>query len=245
MPDMNRLLLFCLWCGVFVYTVGISAAEETRLTRLDNPDYETREAATREMLADDALTPAAVAELYKQADSLEVKARLLDVARHHALRLSAKDRFNPKAPGAAGFSLQMGGPGAMATMAELGHPAIGVVSTLPGLPAYAQLQAGDLIVGVDGQLLPRDASVQGLTNLITARTTGERIELNLLREGREIAAAFRLGSLAALRSVYTTDLSDGTPHVGPEFQAAWSRTREERFAGGLRPLVLRPEAESR
>ena len=238
MPQSIFRLLICL-CVLSALSVHTRAQDA--LERLDSPDYAVREAATQALLADDSLTPEAVAAMYDEARSLEVRTRLLDVARHHTLRRLAAQRFNPQAPGAVGFSQQMAGPGAMANMAQLGHPAIRVVATLPGLPAYAHLQPGDMIVGVDNDLLPPDASMEGLTTLITTRTAGQPITLNLLRDGREVAAQFSLGSLAALNTVYTTDRIDLTPRVRPEFQQAWTRLRDDQFDGGLRPLVLRAQ----
>src|SRR3712207_405945 len=74
------LLLFC--CPALAQT-----DPSTTLEQLNDSDHAVREAATRRLLRDETLALDALRELYGRAESPEQRHRLIDVLRHHAIRL--------------------------------------------------------------------------------------------------------------------------------------------------------------
>ena len=124
---------------------GMIAASD--LADLDNDHYAIRQLASRRLLADNSLSLDSIAQGYAAATTLEQKHRLMEVARHHFIRTIRREVFAGEPLGSIGISIASVPAG---SEPGLGKPAIRVLATLPGFPAYPLLQSGDLITAVNG-----------------------------------------------------------------------------------------------
>jgi hypothetical protein len=101
--------------------------------------------------------------------------------------------------------------------------------TLPGFPAYALLEPGDVIIEFDGQAIPEKVTGAMFTNMIQTRKAGDEIGLMLVRNGETVRLRFTLGNGQALGEVY----SSGGVVLAGAYQQAWraERARMEALVG--------------
>jgi C-terminal processing protease CtpA/Prc len=187
------------------------------LAELDHNDYEVRQRTTRRLLSDDRITPEIVALRYPKATTLEQRQRLLDVARHHLVRRLQQEKFKGALQASIGLT-QMGVPAE--DLPDLGRPAIRVLGTFPGFPAYAQLQDGDLILAVDDRRVtgaqPAEIA-QGFTGLVQTRQAGQAVNLTIHRGGKTLQMRVVLASMDALQQMY----DPGSSTLKPPFRQEW------------------------
>lgn len=150
--------------------VKVDPALREAVAGLDDPDFQVREAATRnlERSLDDRL------QLYKLLDepglSAEQRYRLLEALRSALLN-------TPR--GAIGIQSQ---PQAF----NVGALEIKVDALLPGLPAAKVLEVGDLISEVDGQPLRRFDDLQ---TRVQTKKPGDKVTLKVRRARRDAEGA--------------------------------------------------------
>lgn len=207
------------------------------LAELGSDDYATRVRATARLLADDELESSRLAELYAAAETLEQRHRLIDVARHHTIR-RMRQRIFERADerGSLGVNFALIRP---ADLPRLERSAIMVVRPLAGFPAYPHLQPGDLIVGVNGNPMPRHMMTEDFRDMIQRHPRGERITLTIDREGERLEKRIALASIQALNSVYFHSPAHMQPRLSPIFREAWESAREQLVAHGPTPQALR------
>jgi hypothetical protein len=226
-------------------------ADESVLRSLADADYETRERATRALLADDALSVADLTRLYAASTLPEQRHRLLDAAHHHFIRRLVEQQFPVagnrdarRAVGSLGLSLLRSvGPAENIEGPDAGRSAARVGLTYPGFPAYVWLQPGDLIIAVDGLPLPAsdDAEVvqTRFVQLVQRHAAGESIKLTLYREGKRMEVTSKLAPYEALTQLYVqAELS-----LMPNLQQRWLTERRRITAGHPPEPPLTPAPE--
>lgn len=173
------------------------------LAGLGDDDYAVRQDVTHGLLSDDALLQNDFDRLYAASETPEQRHRLLRVARHHMIRRMIEDRFGDQAgPGSMGLShhvVRVTGPDQATERAG-----VMVVMTLPGFPAFAVLEPGDVIVDFAGQPISERISPVQFQKLIQTHQAGEQIELTVMRNGKPVTVPFMLCQGQALGDVYDT-----------------------------------------
>ncbi|MEM8781959.1 MAG: hypothetical protein AAGE65_03795 [Planctomycetota bacterium] len=109
-----------------------------------------------------------------------------------------------------------------------------VLDTLPGFPAYPTLRPGDALFRFDGRPIPpapqpnqanrragQPLIAAPLNTLIQRYAPGDSVTLHVVRDGRERELRVSLGSLLALRAVYSRDTRPTV--LTPPFQQALDR----------------------
>ncbi len=101
-----------------------------------------------------------------------------------------------------------------------------VVLTLPGFPAYALLEPGDVIVGFADQPIQEKVTATLFQQLIRRHQAGEELNVTVVRDGVAESLRFRLGNGQALGAVYD---STGVA-LNRSYQERWFSTRERMLA---------------
>lgn len=209
------------------------------LTQLGHRDYAQRQLAWRQLLADQDLTQKQIDHLYARTTSLEQRHRLLDVARHLLLRRIAEQVGADEKVAALGVGLA---PVEHGQISGLEQGGCYVIKVYPGLPAFALLAAGDMILAIDGAKLTersRGKEIDFFIDAIKARAPGDEIDIEVLRDGRTLHVKVKLASLAALRMLYDEQLlqrrlqfgnivppSNGIP-LGSAYEKLWQQRKQE------------------
>jgi PDZ domain len=220
--------LMVLWVCMIPLTsasaqVAVDTAESDGrvLAGLGDGDYHVRQAATRRLLSDDTLSRDDLDRLYAASETPEQRHRLLRVARHHVIRRMIRKKYDGQAgPGSMGLSHQVIPASAMGDPARTG---VLVVMTLPGFPAYAALEPGDVIIDFAGQPLPEKLTSAQFPQLIRAHMTGEQVRLTVLRDGETLEVMFKLEHGQALGEVYD---ANGL-RLAAAYRQAWQTRRAE------------------
>ena len=190
------------------------------LDRLNDDDFRVRQAETRRLLADDALTQDDVNHLYGLSTSPEQRHRLLLVARHHMISRLMRERLGDQAgAGSMGLShhvVQVAVPGEASA-----RTGVLVVMTLPGFPAYALLEPGDVIVDFAGEPIPQNMTPTQFQQMIKTFQNGQAVGLTIVRDGAAAHILFRLGPGQGLGEVYDT----GGVTLNEPYRAGWSQLR--------------------
>ncbi len=214
------------------------------MDNLADERYEVRQRQTRQLLREAELDLRAIVQLYLQAELAEQRHRLRAVLRHHVLRRH-RERNEPGGDGALGISHR----GLTAEQAgRIGRPVVEVLATMAGMPAYVELEPGDMIIGFDGQSLEPDTDgdstirqpqagrpavhiagqpvaqnvAHRLSQLIQRRSPGSEIELTIIRDGREQRLRVTLTGNDALRTMYDSQVH----RLQGEYATAWTRFRD-------------------
>ena len=228
-PRMRLLFV----TGLSLIMLSFSAAAQAQISDADlaalgDADYAKRHAAMRKLLADDSITPKIIADVFPKVQSVEQKHRLMSLARHHLLRM-ARQRDYPISPIAAaqGVPGALGlthGPVTSDELPQLKQSAVRVRRTLPGFPAHAALEAGDLILEVAGNAIPAGLSSDRISNhfgdAIRMIPAGQSVPLKIQRNGQVIEVKVTLGPLDALSGMYR-------PELRSDYARAWNRYRDE------------------
>lgn len=204
------------------------------LGQLNEPDYAAREDATRRLLQDQTIPLDDLRALYSRAETPEQRHRVMDVFRHHALRTMRERSFDETdAAPAVGFSHEVLPAG---SMPGIDGPAIHVSATLPGFPAHAFLESGDLIVSVDEQPLPDEVVTERFTQVLQRYRAGQMITLGVVRRGERLRMQLRLAGMDALEQIYA---DNSPPSLRPPFLQQWTAMQTRLLAEVLPPPVLR------
>lgn len=196
------------------------AAASRRL--LGEIDLALGEHAKRYLLAParraDAELDAIINDLGKQfrdASTPEQRHRLLDIARHHFVQLLRLKTWPGPRAGALGVIqaavLPDRSPEPLRRAIKQAYdiqnvPVIRVVNTLPGFPAYAYLEPGDIIVRIDGNTLVAAGVGQEVSsqfgNLILDKRQNDTMRFTVWRNGKLMPVSVKLASSDAIRNLY-------------------------------------------
>ncbi len=199
------------------------------LVALGDADFAKRHAAMRKLLADESVTPDEVAAAFAKATSVEQKHRLISIARHHLLRLARNRDFPLPArnvqgqsiPGALGLTH---GPVISEDLPQLKQSGVRVRRTLPGFPAYASLEVGDLIVGIEGNAIPAGFSAEQISrhfgDAIQLVPAGSSVVLQIHREGKTVDVKVKLAPHASLGGMYQ-------PELRANYEREWEKFRTD------------------
>jgi C-terminal processing protease CtpA/Prc len=192
------------------------------LDRLNDDDFRVRQAETRRLLSDEALTQGDLNHLYSSSSTLEQRHRLLLIARHHMISRLMQERLGDQAgPGSMGLSHQV----VQVTVPGEASPRTGVlvVMTLPGFPAYALLEPGDIIVDFAGEPIPQNMTPTQFQQTIKTFQNGQSVGLVVVRDGAAEHILFRLGPGQGLGEVYDT----GGVTLKEPYETSWATLRTE------------------
>ena len=192
------------------------------LDRLNDDDFLVRQAEMRRLLADEALTQDGLNHLYSLSTTPEQRHRLLLIARHHMISRLMQERLGDQAgPGSMGLShqvVQVTVPGEASA-----RTGVLVVMTLPGFPAYALLEPGDVIVDFAGEPIPQNMTPTQFQQTIKTFQNGQAVGLVVVRDGAAEHILFRLGPGQGLGEVYDT----GGVTLNEPYRAGWSSLRSK------------------
>jgi len=194
--------------GITLYSgslvVGSPLDQTSLLDELANDDFTTRQRASEKLLVDEQLDQETIKQLYSQSHLPEQRHRLLEVARHHALRQMRLEAMDGQGKGAIGIRHE--------AFSDTHFPILGrrtglvVVETFSGFPGHAHLRRGDLILAIDDQRFPAgtisDEVADQFVRSVQEHLPGERVSFTVFRHGRLITVQLRLANLNALRSMY-------------------------------------------
>jgi C-terminal processing protease CtpA/Prc len=232
-------------------TAPASRISSGDLADLDNDQYAIRQQASQRLLADNSLTLDAIAQGYAAATTLEQKHRLMDVAHHHLIRMIRDEVFAGEALGSIGISI-----GRVPIDAEPGveGPAIRVQATLPGFPAYAVLQSGDLITAVNGHAPATQVGMGRPDNqfqqlIQAAAQTGKPIRLSVVSDGKKREVTVAAAGLVSLNAFYNSTTGALAAPVRREWERFQTYLELERKADSsfqpdyskLKESLLHPE----
>ncbi|MEM6459244.1 MAG: PDZ domain-containing protein [Planctomycetota bacterium] len=218
---MNRWPLIVL---LLAPLAGIAAADPP-VAVLAAEDFETRQAATDELLRDETLTPEDLAAMATRAEHLEARLRLWAVARHHALRELRAARF-PAAPDGRGSIGIVQSVEPITPEPADGPRSFALVNrVLPGFPANGRLRPLDHITAVGGEPLLGPPERQRFEQLMRETRAGQELTLTVQRGEQTLEVTLTLAAAEALPAMYAF------PEFGltPEYAAAWDELAAERY----------------
>ncbi|MEX2214702.1 MAG: PDZ domain-containing protein [Phycisphaeraceae bacterium] len=226
LKTLAALLLFAL---ITPLRADVTAGD---MAALKDDDFAKRVAVTRKLLADDTLTPQQIARAYQASSSAEAKHRLMTIARHHFVRRMREQEFGKEDPQRGALGLTHA-PMTSDQMPELGKSAVIVKRTLPGFPAYATLEAGDLILAIDGEPIPPGITSDQITTMFGDRIqridAGKTAQFTILRDGKTLDVNVTTASHNALRLMYNTGgLEDRYQRAWLGFHDAMTKEEKER-----------------
>ena len=150
--------------------------------RLSSDDFEEREAATR-LLADVPAWDDQVLSLVSAQKELSAEAKA-------RIREALFSRFANSPGPAVGIQMQL----------NRSEPGVAVQSVIPNFPAARSLRADDVIFKIDDQDLRSDPTTLRLQEVIASYQPGDRVQMLILRDGREQTVTVELGRFADLNN---------------------------------------------
>lgn len=215
------------------------------IAALDHPEYEEREAATTELMQSEALSEKRLTRALRSPSSPEQRHRLLRVAMHHYYRdLSVSGMEAPAGhrQGALGIHTPSESIVRPGDHPKLEHPAMMVTKIYPGFPAFVHLRPRDLIFGIAGEPFGSSFSQRRFSELIKEHSSGERVSLMVLRDGKRIEVPVRLASKPRLELI---DDRLSMANKNPKLYPSWLRHRQELLGSDGGPRVVEiPAPES-
>lgn len=223
---MLLALIMLLPMGVTpIWGAEISSAD---LAALGDKEFSKRHETMRKLLADDSLTSDEIAKAFHKAESAEQKHRLMSLARHHLLRAARMRDFPLPAavafqniPGALGLTH---GPVTSEELPQLNQSGVRVRRTLPGFPAHASLEVGDLILAIESNAIPAGFTADQISrhfgDAIQMVAAGQSVKLQVQRGGKLIDVKVQLAPHAALSGMYQ-------PELRSNYEKHWTRFRDE------------------
>lgn len=222
----------------------LRALDPAVLERLSAEDHGVREAATRTLLRDERMASEALEAALATARSYEVAHRLRAVWRHRVI----ESMWQGLPDGDAGAMGLRHLPAPAHCVPGQQTPGVRVAMTLPGFPAHAYLEAGDVIVAIHGVAFGEgaraaEAAAQAFTQAIEAHGARRPLAVTVLRGGRRLELTMPTAPHVALNAL----LAGGPPLTlrGAQREAL---SRAENHAASLGPqptrlrVPLEPEA---
>jgi len=203
----------------------VSLDDTQVLTELGDEDYAVRQAATRRLLQDDGISQGDLDRLFIKCESPEQRHRLLRIAQHHDIRRTIAARFQGMAgSGSMGLSHTVVQVRAEDTDGLATRTVAGVMAalTLPGFPAYATMDPGDVIIEFDGQPIPDKVTGPMFQQMIQARRAGETIDMTVVRNGVVQSIQMTLSNSQALGETYHS----GGIVLNSPYREQWAQTRD-------------------
>jgi len=203
------------------------AVDDTQLlAMLGDDDYAVRQAATRRLLLDSSLTQDDIDSLFTKSETPEQRHRLLRIAKHHDIRRLIAIRFKDHA-GAASMGLSHAVVQVLVQEEDESEtlPRAGVMAalTLPGFPAYATMDPGDVIIEFDGKAVQDNITGALFQREIQTRRAGQTIRLKVVRNGAVQTIQMTLSNSQALGEAYN---NNGATLNNP-YRDQWTKTREQ------------------
>lgn len=245
---MRRLVLAVgfVWVGFIGWSAVAEGVTADTVQRLGAASYTTRLAETERLMHDFGVTPEALAALIVQARAGaggeaggEVAARAERALRHRLLAQYRKELSQPGQRGSLGIQhrqvlLSVPGGGLEATAAVL------VTHVLPGFPAAGQLRVGDLILRFNDAGVPGVGEApEAFGRVIQARQLGERVQMEVLRDGSVVSLTLELAGSPALQRMYARDVrrpsglaEDVARWLDRQMETLVTAARVEAAAGG-------------
>ncbi len=165
-----------------------------RLAELTNDHWRIRRDAFRRLMRCDPRILPVLLQRLRQTQDPELIQRLTTLA----CQLYMAGQFNrdagPQPFLGIAFSVRL-----MSPRIKLSHPRAAVVvqEVLPGFAAARYLAPGDLIVAVNGRPFPAAFTALDFRSLIQSRSVGARIQLTVLRHGRQHVYRLHLNGVPA------------------------------------------------
>ena len=202
---------------------------ESRFVDLGSADFQVREAATSALLVAPWVTEEVLINQFAHATSLEQRHRLLGIARHMLLRQLRERDFMHHAAIRAKASLGVMHVGYSAETARVaGKSAIEVQQTIPGFPGHEHFKPGDLIVSFNGEPFPERSQRDDFVGRITAQRAGDRVEMEVVRDGEVVVVSVVLASSSALNSMYDNQATGLA--LRPAYAKPWEALKERLWA---------------
>jgi len=236
-------ILFCAVAALHAQAPGPANAPFDQLVEMLSHDrYEMRQRASTELMIREDVTDEQLGEAIRQADTPEVRHRLVRIAMHHffanlegepgpaALQLNAD-------AAAIGVSFSHGQRNAEQMVIHphqhplLESPAMLIAYVFPGFPAYAHLQPGDLITAVNERTFGNNLTYESFAETIRQFKPGERISMDVVRGGRKKRVHLRL---AHHRRLDIVNQAIGAQHNDPALFLPW-RQHLNQMAGDPTP----------
>ncbi len=213
---MHALVFLMLWW----MPLAVNVNDPAILRQLNAPDPAIRTTATQTLLQDPNLTLEQIETLLQKSPHLEQRHRLLDVAKHLVFRQLIEPFYQSSRKGSLGVRLYEPpvrgiNPGIHPLEPEIEDASklpnasthgIIIGRTLPGFPAYAYLQRGDIIVAINQTPLPKRRNGISMTKaciaMITIHPPGKEIQLDLIRNHKPLSVTFPLAPFEALAHLY-------------------------------------------
>lgn len=228
---LMAMLLLSASAGAQEQPPDADQADLALVKQLGSESYEVREHALNELLRDETLEEERVFALYTLCETEEQRQRLREVAMHHMLRavvdaigkeVAAEEQW---VGGALGIRTDALTP---AQLPELKLSAIRVTKRLPGFPAYETLRQDDLIVAIQGQLLPAFNDGESVRDefgrVVKGLGMGKKARMTVVRGGERIDINVELTCFAALEEVFPQGSNFS---MKPEYETKWQAMLEK------------------
>lgn len=157
---------------------------------LDAEGWRQREAAHGFLLRQDPRIRSVLEEELIRTRSAEAAWRLRTIAVHQFLK--ARTAMEGDMP-LLGISLSL----EVVDVDGESRPAVVVMGVQPGFPAAEELQAGDRIVGADGDAFEGAYTVDDFRGMVAGKRPGNMLALDVLRGGEVTALRVRLAGIPA------------------------------------------------
>lgn len=196
------------------------------IKQLADKDPNVRENATRLLYQRTDLTDGMIIGVLKNPINDEQSHRIMSIAQHRFLaawQLPEGVVAFRSTQGCLGIILggTTGGLIHPVDHPSLSSPAVIVNRTRPGFPAHHQLQSGDLIYHVNGEIFPPNYRQQDFIEKIKGFKGGDVLRLGILRGTQKVDVDVQLDFLDRLNDV------EGSQGINPErsAKAAWEQER--------------------
>ncbi|MEO0587217.1 MAG: hypothetical protein AAF078_06205, partial [Planctomycetota bacterium] len=170
-----------LACGGGAWAQGPTDAEV--VAGLNAEAFEVREAMSRLLRRTDDVGDERLRALAVSVRSWEARHRLLAVWRHRFLERMAAERVVAGGRGAIGVTHRVTRGGEAGDGGVDAPAGALVVATMPGFPGHAWLEAGDVIMAIDGLSMRGDNGVDQLRLRVQMKGQGDAVGLTVWRAG--------------------------------------------------------------
>ena len=242
------LITIVLLLSIWLCTTPLAASQPSNLVLKDlaSDDYLVRQQATERLLADDQIHSDYIAQLYAHAKLPEQNHRLLNIARHHAIRQMINAQYGNEGQGAIGITHEAISADQSTVQGQSG---IVVLETFPGFPGHAYLRRGDVILSIDDTPFPSGLSsgkiAEHFVASVKSHPCGTTVRFSVYRNGHTLQIQFPLASFDALKSAY-----NGPENLQQPFLDSWLAIRRNMLNSHRRrqqlskPQLINPNADT-